>query len=353
MTAQTEEVSARDPITAFSEADLELICGLQIAPRVSWSDLGSVLGRHPTTLANRWQRLRDAGAAWVTAHIHGHPHEMAVTFHDVRCEPGRRTEVIDALCAIGDVATVEECSRQKDAMLMVFAPSTGWLHTQLTPQLDAIPGVLQHQASYCTELHSTGFDWTMNVLSRSQNEQLRALAERRPYSPAPLPENFSDILQVLCRDGRATAADIAAATGLPPTTARRRLQRILDSGALTVRCDVAQAVAGYPLACQWYARLPVAQHRDAAQILRRCGALRLSASITGPSNLLFMFWLRNPAEVMEIERRLAVSLPDLRIDETTMISSIAKRMGWRLGADGRATGVVQAPGLAWTAPRMA
>ncbi len=178
------------------------------------------------------------------------------------------------------------------------------------------------------------FDWTVSTLSRAQIERLRTIAGPRRHSPAPLPESFADILQVLCRDGRASAAEVAAATGLAPTTARRRLQRIFDSGALVFRCDVAQAAAGFPLACQWHARLPVEKHREVARILRDCGALRLCASITGPSNFMFMFWLQNPAEVMDLERQLASRLPELRVTESTMISHIAKRMGWRLGAMG-------------------
>ena len=336
----------------FSEEDLELISALQIAPRMSWAEAGEVLDRHPTTLAGRWARLRASGSAWITAHILGNPREMAVTYHDVQCQPGRRREVVEALCRIPDIASVEECSRQKDIMLTVFSPSPDWLHQQLTPQLDRIPGLLRHEAYYSTELHSGAFDWRMAGLSRSQNERLRAIAGPRLESAAPLPADFAKIVQVLCRDGRATATDISAATGLPATTARRHLQRILESGLLVFRCDIAQSLAGYPLACQWHARLPVQHHREAAHVLRRAGALRLCASITGQSNFMFMYWLRNPAEIMDIERALALSLPELEFMESTMITHIPKRMGWRLGSDGTASGEVQAPGTSWQIPRM-
>ena len=37
--------------------DLELVHALQIAPRATWSQLGAALGRHPTTLAARWDQF--------------------------------------------------------------------------------------------------------------------------------------------------------------------------------------------------------------------------------------------------------------------------------------------------------
>ncbi|WP_313812807.1 Lrp/AsnC family transcriptional regulator [Glutamicibacter sp.] len=350
MTPKTKDSSKIDRVQEFSEEELELINTLQIAPRISWVDAGRILGRHPTTLAHRWEQLRSTGAAWITAHILGDPREMVVTFHDVRCIPSERQRVAEALCSIEEIATVDECSWKKDFMLTVFSPSSGWVHRNLTPQLDAIPGILQHQTAYSTALHADARAWTVGALSRTQIQQLRSLAKHQRSGSSSLPANFADILRILAQDGRSTAKEIADATGLSLTTARRRLQRILDSSALAIRCDVAQAPAGYPMACHWYTRLPADQHSEAAKILRQFGALRLCASITGPSNFMFMFWIRNAAEVGDIERMLASRLPELQIAESTVISHIAKRMGWRLSEQGTATGEVLIPGFEWSLP---
>ena len=74
----------------LSEEDLALINALQIAPRLSWADAAEVLGVHATTLAARWERLRAAGASWVTAHLMGDPQQMCLAFVDVECEMHRR-----------------------------------------------------------------------------------------------------------------------------------------------------------------------------------------------------------------------------------------------------------------------
>ena len=57
----------------LSEADLELINALQIAPRVTWQDAGRILGVRPATLAARWERIESEGLAWITCYGVGDP----------------------------------------------------------------------------------------------------------------------------------------------------------------------------------------------------------------------------------------------------------------------------------------
>lgn len=334
----------------LDETDLELISALQIAPRASWVELAEILDRHPTTLATRWERLRSSGTAWVTAHLMGDPKEMTVTLHDVICRPDQRRNVVEALCRIPEVASVEECSRQKDIMLTVFSRSFDWLHAELTPQLDVIPGLLRHESYHLTELHHAAHDWSVTQLSSAQNEQLRRIRQKpmKPsFSHTQLPPDFIEIAKVLSKDGRATASDVAVETGLSVSTSRRRIQRVIESGVLAFRCDVAHTRVGFPLACQWQARLPIEMHRDVSQTLRQLGALRFCGSITGRANLVFAFWLRNQAQVVQIERGIAQFLPELKIIESTMFNSSVKRMGWRLGSGGVATGEVVVSDHIW------
>jgi DNA-binding Lrp family transcriptional regulator len=89
-----------------SEDDLRIINALQIAPRISWSDAAGILGVHATTLAARWDRLREAGAAWTTAHLIGDPKQMCLALVDVDCEMRQRAGVTAALAAMTEVVTV-------------------------------------------------------------------------------------------------------------------------------------------------------------------------------------------------------------------------------------------------------
>ncbi|MBT1004080.1 Lrp/AsnC family transcriptional regulator [Paenarthrobacter sp. DKR-5] len=330
-----------------SEEDFELVNALQMAPRATWTQLGAVLDRHPSTLAARWERLRAAGVAWVTAHPMGDPLQMSLSFLDVQCEPGRRADVAASLCRIPDVVSVEECSRSQDLMLTAITPSLTALGEMIYPQLDAVEGLVRYETFFCTDLHAGGYAWRLNALSPGQRQQLKQFRPAPAGPPGTLPPSFRAIIQVLSRNGRATAAEVAASAGLHPATARRQLQRILASGTLSFRCEIAQSVTGHPVTCQWRGRLPAVDHQEAARILSGFGSMRLCASTTGSSNFLFSMWLRNAADIMRVERAVGEQVPRFELRESVVVTNAPKRVGWVLGRDGTATGEVVPPGEVW------
>ncbi|MET3812544.1 hypothetical protein [Arthrobacter sp. UYEF3] len=75
------------------------------------------------------------------------------------------------------------------------------------------------------------------------------------------------MLQVLKRSGRATAVEVANAVGDHPATARRQLNRVLNSQLFSFRCEMAQSYSGYPVSCQWSAWVPAGRHGQIAQEL--------------------------------------------------------------------------------------
>lgn len=336
---QTEEM------ITLHEEDLRLIHALQISPRASWSDLGAALGRHPTTLASRFEHLRNDGVAWVTAHPKGSPRDMTLSLHSVICDPASRTDVTAALCALPEVFSVEESPSGRDLLLTVIVPKPRDLRAEVFPLFDAIPGLLRWQTFYCTALHFGANDWQVGALSPQEITQVRALGPHG--SAARAPQSFGPIARVLAADGRATSQTVAAETGLTASTARRQLRQLLTSDRLSMRCDVAHGVLGYQLVCQWFARLPAAEHPRAAALLARMGALRLCTSTTGTTNLLFMMWLRSAAEITEIETRLEEALPNLRLAESVVLTHIPKRVGWALDDQGRAERLLTEPHEHW------
>lgn len=333
---------------SLEEDDLQLIGALQTGPRLSWTTLGEVLRRHPTSLATRWQRLVDRGLAWTSAHPVGRPGQMTLSFHDVRCDPAQREEVTRALAAVPDVFSVERCYRNRDMVLTVITPTLSWLTESVYPELDRIPGIQRYESSFCTRLHHGAVDWRLDMLEPEQIRALREAIEPRAEYAGPLPSHFAPIMRELARDGRASAAQIAHAVGLRPATARRQVRRVLDSGAVTIRCEVAHRAAGFPVICQWFCRLPAAEHDEAAAVLASLGTLRLCTSLTGAANFGFMMWLRSPADIMTIEQRIGARIPALEVLESVVITDIPKRVGRMLTPDGRGTPEIVLPGEAWS-----
>ena len=271
---------------------------------------------------------------------------MTLSFHDVVCDPAQRPAAVQALKDIPDVFSIERCHRGRDMMLTVITPSLMWLTEHVYPQLDQVPGLQRYESSFCTRLHHIAAEWRLGVLYAHQQRRLReAAGQRSPYT-GRTPSHFAAILRELARDGRASAAQIAAATGLNPPTVRRQLRQVLDSRAVTIRCETSHRAAGFPVVCEWFCRLPAAEHEDAAAALRSMSSLWLCTSVTGPANFSFMMCLRSPADIMTVEQRIAAHIPGLEVLES-VVTEIPKRVGRVLDADGRSTGQAVLPG-----PRM-
>ncbi|MBT2521554.1 Lrp/AsnC family transcriptional regulator [Arthrobacter sp. ISL-28] len=338
----------------LSEDDLALINTLQIAPRLSWADASEVLGVHATTLAARWDRLRAAGASWVTAHLVGDPKQMCLAFVAVDCEMHRREHVTASLAAVPEIVTVEEAASNRDLMLTVVTRSLEEFSTKVAARLKGTEGLVKYQTALCTRLHTGGDAWRLNILSKAQQASLRALArpgqsgpERPDAVREPLPASHLDLLPYLAKDGRATAADIARGLGRNPATVQRQLNRVLASGILSLRCEVAQRYSSFPVTCQWFVNVPAGQHEAAAAEIRSIRNVRLSASTTGPTNFVIIMWLQSLASVMDAELALQQKVPGIELVESVVMLTTVKRVGWMLNEDSTASGavVVDAQGL--------
>jgi DNA-binding Lrp family transcriptional regulator len=320
--------------------DLELVHALQIAPRATWTQLGAALGRHPTTLAARWERLRADGRAWVTGHLGISGAQGCSTFIGLECRPGRRAEVLERLCAAPEIDSVEESARAWDLRLTVLTHTWQQMASHVLPLVRADPGILRTQVTVLTRLYATGSTWRLDVLSPEQQRRVSALRLEalRPHGTPP--PRFEEISAVLQSDGRATAAEIAAATGTHPTTAARHLRQAIETGSIALRCELAQEHSGYPLSCQWYVRVPPAQLEAAVRHLRSHRTLRLCASTTGDTNLTFLLWLRTPGDILDIEAGLQTAAPGIQVVESDVGVRTHKRMGWMLNHDSTVTGKV-------------
>ncbi|QDG68353.1 AsnC family transcriptional regulator [Pseudarthrobacter sp. NIBRBAC000502772] len=330
----------------LSEEDLALINVLQIAPRISWSDAADVLGVHATTLAARWDRLRLSGAAWTTAHLIGDPKQTCLALVSVDCEMRLRAEVTAALAAIPEVVTVEEAASNRDLMLTVIAPTLAQFTDHVLPRFKEIHGLLKYRTSLGTRLHTAGHSWRLNTLDKAKQQALQAVAgpaatgSAAPRLGAPLPPSHLDLVPFLARDGRAGAAEIARSLGRSQATVQRQLNRVMSSGLLTFRCEIAQKLSGYPVSCQWFANVPPGQHEAAAAELRSLRTVRFSASTTGGTNFVILMWLNTLADVMNAELALQQRIPQIELVESVVILNTAKRMGWMLNPDSTASGAV-------------
>ncbi|HVH23082.1 MAG TPA: Lrp/AsnC ligand binding domain-containing protein [Pseudonocardia sp.] len=329
----------------LDEQDLALLHGMQIAPRVSWSAAASILGSTPATIAARWDRLRSDGLAWVTAHPAGAT--LVVSLVEVDCRPESRAEVVRAVCADPRAATVEESARDRDLLLTVMTPDLPELTRFALDELSRIPGVQRTRTHLTTAIHWQGSSWRLDALDPRQRAGFERVAAEAAAVPdtGPPPDAWL-LIEALAHDGRASAADLARLTGRNAATVRRQLPRLIASGLLAFRCEVAQVPSQWPISCTFVGRVPAPEHARTAAALATLAELRLCVSTTGSSNFMFTVWVRSLQRLLELERLLAEKLPWLGIVESAVTLRTPKRMGWMLDDRGRATGeVIPATGL--------
>lgn len=332
----------------LSEKDLALVNALQIAPRVPWAQAGEILDANPTVLAQRWERLRAQGLAWVTAQHTGRAPDQMLCFSELACAPASRTPILERLLGVPQVVSVDVFSHRQAFALTLVESSMANLVGRVFEPLLALEGVTDLESMVSLGMHVSAHSWRLTQLDRRQVEALRTVdrSQRPGGSSAPLGPDYAPVVTLLQRDGRASAAEVARALGVSHATARRRLARVLASDAVSLRCDMAQAASGFPLTVQWFARLPAAEHAAAAQRLAAQNSrLRLVASATGPRNFLVAMWLRSVNDLLAAEKTLTSTVPGLEISESAIMMRPYKRLGWEIRADSSTTGRLVPPPL--------
>ena len=325
----------------FQEEDLALLHCLQIAPRVTWTDLAPVLGSTPTALAARWQRLRAGGLAWVASYPDARGDTLVTSLVEIDVAPGHRAEVVRLLCRDPRAISVEESARGRDLLLTVLTQDLASLTRFVLDDMAGIPGIERQRTHLATAVHTDGTSWRLDALDKEQKAACEAIAATiGPQSGVTPPKDVQDLIDILARDGRASAAELARQTGRSPATVRRQLTRIVGSGMLRFRCEVAQLASQWPISCTWVARVPPAEQERTVAALRTLPELRLCISTTGDTNLMFTVWVRSLQHLMRLEQLLGERLPWLGIVDNAVTLRTPKRVGWLLDEQGLATGEV-------------
>lgn len=324
----------------IAEHDLELVHALQVSPRASFAQLGQVLGTSPVTLGRRWERLRQEGLAWVAAT----PSRRFVTagsiaYVEVRCQPARRWEVAMALAQERATASVDLTAGSSDLMLSIATSDLKALSTYLIERVDRIPGIRSTNTFLATRSYLQGGDWQVAALNqrqidvlRRQNQEEQTLTEFVPFDRA--------LLLALGEDGRMSHVDLAERTGTSPSSVRRRISRLVSSGAITLRCDIAAPAFGWPVSAHIAGRVTPARLSLIAAAIARMPSVRLVTTVTGSVNLFIGLWLHSIDAVTEMEEKIGSIYPDWQAIDRIVVLQSLKRAGRLLDAEGRATGTV-------------
>src|SRR5882757_100166 len=328
----------------LSEIDLQLLHALQISPRAPWNVVGRVLGISPATAARHWERLRDAGMAWVTAYrpdMPGRSGDPVSAFVITKCAPSRTTAIAAELAGHPQTLSVEIVSGDGDLLVTMSAADRHALADYLLGRFTEFDGLLSSSTYWATRLYTEGSQWRLEALTPHQARTLREAEQRRDPAALRPREVLGDaadqhLTRLLALDGRTSFADLAEQSGMSEPTVRRRLRGMTGSGRIAVRCDLAWEAAGWPVSVHITMRVPPSRLDDVARALAVLPETRVVATCVGEADLIAGLWLPSLADAHRLAAVLAVRLPEVRIVRWLTGLRTVKRMGRLLDHQGRA-----------------
>lgn len=332
--------------TGIDLVDTQLVNALQIFPRISWMQLGKILGYDATTLARRWARLRNEGLVWTVCyqqpeHLEVELPAMALIEVDVRA--GQREQVVAALAPLDEVIEIDRTSGSRDLLLTVVHSSIATADAFVASSIASIPGIRATRTRFAHTLYKDGARSHLDALSAEVMLALKRAAggfAGEPSAPTPL---LVDVMRSMLPDARRPAPEIAAELGISTTSVTRAIHRLFGSPWFTAKTDFAHHALGYTTAASLWYRVPTPELATVGIDVAGVPGVRMSAAILDRMNLAITVWLRQTHDLESLLTRIEHAHPRIELCETWLIPSVAKRSGAVLTDDGRFSHQVSTP----------
>ncbi|MFF9624539.1 AsnC family transcriptional regulator [Streptomyces griseosporeus] len=324
--------------------DQRLIAALQCDGRLSAERAADVLGMSPRTVHRRWQVLIGDGTCRVIA-LPARPSAVGALLLRIRVLGARRDALAAALAARDDIPFID-LSASGDEILAVSLTRPGTRDHLVFRELPATRAVTSVSADTILHLFAEAADWRHDVLTEEERTALTpaaltsaaltpagpTTAPTTPPDPGqadqtdPTDQTDRDILAVLADDARAPAAAVAARTGRPESTVRRRIARLTATGLLRTHVVVDPRRLGLPIDANVLLRVAPDRLDAAGRALAGHPAVHGAFATTGTANLQAAVWMRDLADLY---RFLSRDLAGLGVEavETVIIGQAVKRPG--------------------------
>ncbi|MEU6103708.1 Lrp/AsnC family transcriptional regulator [Streptomyces flaveolus] len=321
--------------------DRQLLHALQLDGRAQFRRIAPVLEVSEHTVARRYRRLRGTGL-----HIVGEPDAERLGrtrwLLRLRCAPDAALPIAEALARRPDTGYISLASGGTELHCTIHTGSAEEDEEILLRALPRTPRIISFDAHCFLRTFCGNPPRWYTKLGALTAEQHRAL--QPPYAPKPaLPVpplaalgtvqqtvelDVADhvLIDALARDGRAGLPELAADTSLSPSSVRRRLERLRETGAVRVNVDFPPARLGYrKRAMLWLKVAPGALQR-VGETLSAHPQTDLVAATTGPSNLIATVICRNATELYLYLNHHIGALPDIHSVETAPVIREVKRL---------------------------
>ncbi|MFD5540419.1 Lrp/AsnC family transcriptional regulator [Streptomyces sp. NPDC127079] len=298
----------------LDDLDRALIHALHIDGRAPFSRIATALDVSPQTVARRYRRLRAEASLRVVGLPD--PHQAGQTQWLVRLTAAASSaqDLAYALVRRQDTSWVKLTSGGTEIVAIIHTPTDAGAGNGNSLLLHDIPRTANITAvsAHCI-LHtylggSTNWRRSADTLDEEQQRILRE-PESADTSYVPVPRQLAvgdaDLLVALQKDGRATHAELAQATGWSPVTVARRLADLQAGGAIFFDVEVDTGHFGANTKALLWMSVSPAHLENVATTLAGHDELAYVAATTGPTNLVAQALCRDPADLHHyLARRL-------------------------------------------------
>ncbi|WP_328290631.1 Lrp/AsnC family transcriptional regulator [Nocardia aurantiaca] len=306
-----------------SDQDAEvsrLIAALQVNGRATAEELAAALRLSST----RVRRLLSALSAGGGLRVVAAPPSTAgaeVTVLRIRVLRGKLEPLTAALARQPQVHFID-VSRAGDEICAVVVAEPDHRDRFVLEQLPATSAVTAATAQTVLHGFADAWDWRLHALTETEATALRVAVQ--PADGYRLDDTDHRLLDSLRHDARTPAARLAHMIGIPESTARRRIHRLIAHGLLRTRVIVDPHLLGLHVDANLYLRVAPADLHTTGEALARHPAVHGAAATTGPTNLQIALWLR---DLGELYRFLTVELARYPVTdvETVLIGRAVKR----------------------------
>jgi DNA-binding Lrp family transcriptional regulator len=311
----------------LDDLDHRIVASLQVNARASFPAIAAVLGEQERTVARRAERLLDTGAVRLTAFIDelqtglGQPVALRITV-----QPGAMDEVADQLCARPDTRAVMAVTGDADLGCELVAADKPTLHRVLATELPAIKGI-RRTRTYAVLRHvKPTSEWRLPMLTAAQAGALTGGTSRaRQAGRVELSPSDVALLDALRSNARQSYVELGERLGVTSTTARRRLDRLLESGAVALRASVEPSLLGLPIEADVWLRVRPNAIEQAATRLARYAEVTYCGVVAGAYGLELILALPDLARLYSFSAEVIAAEPDVRDSEPTLVTHTYKR----------------------------
>ncbi|RZU20620.1 DNA-binding Lrp family transcriptional regulator [Kribbella rubisoli] len=307
----------------FDRVDEQLVHALQVDGRASFSRIAEVLGASDRTIARRYHRLRETGAVRVVAV----PSSPRLGWVDwlvrIQCAPDTAVAVAATMARRDDTSWVYLTSGGVEVTCITH--TKGQRAPLMLPRGPRITSVTA-QCMLRAVAGTAGWAGRTAALTQEQVDRLRIPT---PEYDVPLELTAQDqrLMAELAKDARAAYPSLAAATGMPESTVRRRLGELLRAGAMYLDVEADPMLFGYATeAILWMSVAPSAL-TTVADALTQHPEIAYAAAVTGPTNLFGFVVCADPDALYDYLSERIGTLPGITHIETVPLTTTVKRAG--------------------------